>query len=72
LFKLFEQIAADIETLGVAGEVVQSKTLYVVMTSRYLSNPLAAVIQGASASGKSYKIETIAIMIPPAGSSDGT
>jgi hypothetical protein len=64
---LFEQIAADIEGIGIIGEVTESKAIYIVMTSRLLSEPLSAVVLGASASGKSYKIEVIALLIPPQG-----
>lgn len=62
---LFEQISADISDIGVAGEENLSLMLYVIMTSRLLDKPLSAIVQGASASGKSYIIETIATLIPP-------
>lgn len=64
---LFERIAEDIENLGITGEDVLSKTLYLIMTSRYLSEPLAAIIQGASSSGKSFNVERVAEFIPPQG-----
>lgn len=62
---LFEQISADIGDIGVAGEENLSLVLYVIMTSRLLDKPLSAIVQGASASGKSFIIETIAKLIPP-------
>jgi hypothetical protein len=63
--KLFEQISADIRDIGVAGEEDLALMLYVVMTSRLLDRPLSAIVQGASASGKSYIIETIGKLMPP-------
>jgi len=63
--KLFEQISMDIEAIGIAGERELSLTLYIIMTSRLLDKPLSAIVQGASASGKSYIIETVAKLMPP-------
>jgi len=62
---IFEQISADIAAVGVAGEKQLSVMLYVIMTSRLLDKPLSAIVQGASASGKSYIIETVAKLMPP-------
>jgi energy-coupling factor transporter ATP-binding protein EcfA2 len=62
---LFEQISADIATIGIAGEKQLRVILYVIMTSRLLDKPLSAIVQGASASGKSYIIETVAKLMPP-------
>ncbi len=62
---LFEQISADMATIGIAGEKQLRVMLYVIMTSRLLDKPLSAIVQGASASGKSYIIETVAKLIPP-------
>lgn len=62
---LFEQISADITAIGVAGEESLTLMLFVVMTSRMLDKPLSAIVQGSSASGKSYVIETVAKIIPP-------
>ena len=61
---LFERISADIAGIGVAGEENLALMLYVVMTSRLLDKPLSAIVQGASASGKSYIIETAARLMP--------
>lgn len=62
---LFELISTDIEALGIAGEEQLVQTLYIIMTSRLLEKPLSAIVQGASSSGKSYIIETVAKLIPP-------
>ncbi len=63
--KLFEQISRDIEAIGIAGEQELSLTIYIIMTSRLLDKPLSAIVQGASASGKSYIIETVSKLMPP-------
>jgi len=62
---LFEQISVDIGDVGIAGEEQLRIMLYVIMTSRLLDKPLSAIVQGASASGKSYIIETVAKLMPP-------
>jgi energy-coupling factor transporter ATP-binding protein EcfA2 len=64
---LFEQISADIRDIGVAGEEELALMIYIVMTSRLLDKPLSAIVLGASASGKSYIIETVAKLMPPEG-----
>jgi hypothetical protein len=61
---LFEQITDDIADIGVAGEENLALMLYVIMTSRLLDKPLSAIVQGSSASGKSYIIETVAKLMP--------
>ena len=63
--RLFGQISDDIAAIGIAGEEQLRVLLYVIMTSRLLDRPLSAIVQGASASGKSYIIEKVAKLIPP-------
>ncbi len=62
---LLQTIVADIARLGVAGERELALTVYLVGTSRLLPGPLAAIIQGPSASGKSYVVERTARLFPP-------
>jgi hypothetical protein len=62
---LIDRIQADIESAGVAGEDDLRLTLYLVGTSRLLSKPLAAIVQGQSSSGKSYTVERVARLFPP-------
>jgi len=62
---LFEQISADIVEIGVAGEEELVLILYTIMTSRKLDKPLSAIAQGASASGKTFIIESTAKLMPP-------
>ncbi len=62
---LVETIRRDIEAIGVAGESDLALTLYLIGTSRLLDNPLGAIVQGPTASGKSYPIEKTAALFPP-------
>lgn len=62
---LLKRIVDDIEALGVAGEKELATALYLVGTSRLLPQPLAAIVQGPSSSGKTYVIEKVGGMFPP-------
>ena len=61
---LLPWIAAGIEAVGVAGEHLLALTIYLTGTSRLLEHPLAVIVQGPSASGKSYVIERVARLFP--------
>lgn len=63
--ELFDIINTDIEKIGIAGEKDLCRQLYIIMSSRTLKKPLSGIVFGASASGKSYMIESIANMMPP-------
>lgn len=62
---LLLHIVDDIGRLGLAGEKSLAATLYLVGTSRLLSKPLGAIVQGLSASGKSYSAAMVARLFPP-------
>jgi hypothetical protein len=62
---LMKRIVTDIRAIGVAGEAQLAATVHLVGTSRQLSKPLAAIVQGPSSSGKSYTIEKVASLFPP-------
>jgi hypothetical protein len=62
---LLGRVIDDIEVMGVAGERKLAATLYLVGTSRLLTKPLAAIVQGPSSSGKSHTIEKTAALFPP-------
>ena len=62
---VFDQIASDIEALGLQGEKYLGLTIYLVFTSRALKNPLAAVVQGPSGAGKTFAVEIVGGMFPP-------
>jgi hypothetical protein len=63
--ELVKRIVDDVQALGVAGERELSATLYLVGTSRLLPQPLAAIVQGPTCSGKTYVIEKVGGMFPP-------
>ncbi len=52
--RLVEYVLAHIKHLGIVGETMAALALFLVFTSRLLSKPLAAVVQGSSSSGKSF------------------
>jgi len=62
---LLQRVLDDVGALGVAGERELAATLYLVGTSRLLSRPLAAIVQGPSSSGKSYLVDKVASLLPP-------
>ena len=61
---LLRWVVDGIEEAGVAGERFLSLTIFLAGTSRLLSRPLAVIVQGPSASGKSYSIEQVAKLFP--------
>lgn len=61
---LIELIIDDIQTVGIAGEQHNVLLLYLVGTSRLLSRPVNLIVQGSSASGKSYLIERVSELFP--------
>lgn len=61
---LLRWIINGIETVGVAGEQSLALTVYLTGTSRLLEKPLAVIVQGPSASGKSYVLEQVASLFP--------
>jgi hypothetical protein len=61
---LVKRVRADVEGLGVAGEGDLSLTIYLVGVSRLLRRPAAAIVQGPTASGKSYLIEKVSALFP--------
>jgi hypothetical protein len=62
---LMQRVVADIGALGVAGEKELAATAYLVGTSRLLPEPLAAIVQGPTSSGKSYIVKRVASLFPP-------
>ncbi len=62
--KLIDRVLDDIETCGVVGERELALTMYLIGTSRLLDNPLAAIVQGLSSTGKSFVIERAARLFP--------
>jgi DNA primase catalytic core len=63
--KLFDTIAADMETLGYVGEDANKRLAYLVSVSRKLNEPLSMVILSQSGSGKSALAEVTETLTPP-------
>jgi DNA primase len=61
---IYEEIEADMETLGYVGEEVNKKLTYLVAVSRLLPKPLSVYIQAGASSGKSYLLETLRKLLP--------
>ena len=61
---LLRWVVNSIEEAGVAGERFLALTIYLTGTSRLLDHPLSVIVQGPSASGKSYVIEQVAKLFP--------
>ncbi|WP_146372678.1 hypothetical protein [Symmachiella macrocystis] len=61
---LLKRSVDDVAALGVAGERQLTATIYLVGTSRLLDSPLAAIVKGPTASGKSYLIRKTTSLFP--------
>jgi DNA primase len=61
---LFDQIIADMDTLGYVGEDLNKQLLYLCATSRKLDDPISVMIISQSAAGKSYLVDTVKRLIP--------
>jgi len=61
---LIKKVIDDVAALGVAGERELIATIYLIGISRLLDQPLAAIIQGPSSSGKSYAIQKTVELFP--------
>lgn len=61
---LINRIDELIETSGVVGESSNRKMLFVIASTYKMFNPLHALVQGTSGSGKSHLINSIAGLMP--------
>jgi len=62
--KLCERIVEDLGRAGMVGEETNKLVCYLAATSRKLEEPLAIVIQSASAAGKSSLMDAVLALIP--------
>lgn len=62
--QLLARVARDLVDVGIVGEHELAMSCYLLGTSRLLSKPLAAIVQGSSSSGKSYVVEAVAGLFP--------
>ena len=61
---LFEELLADLTTLGVAGEESNKLACYLACVSRKLDDPLSLLIQSRSAAGKSTLQHAVLALTP--------
>jgi DNA primase catalytic core len=62
---LLERILADFERAGVVGEETNKLVGYLAALSRKLPEPLAVIIQSASAAGKTSLMDAVLALVPP-------
>jgi len=62
--RLFDEILADLETLGVVGEKTNKIVCYLAAVSRKLNKPLSVLIQSRSSAGKSTLQNAILKLVP--------
>jgi len=62
--KLFDEILADLETLGVVGEKTNKIVCYLAAVSRKLPKPLSVLIQSRSSAGKSTLQNVVLSLVP--------
>jgi energy-coupling factor transporter ATP-binding protein EcfA2 len=62
---LMERIDKIIESTGVVGEERTRKLIFVIASTYKMSDPLHALVQGSSGSGKSHLINVIGQCLPP-------
>lgn len=63
--ELFDQIVSDMDALGYVGEELNKQLVYIAASSRKLEDPISILILSASASGKSFLVDTVRKLIPP-------
>jgi DNA primase len=63
--QLLDRILADFERAGVVGEHTNKLVGYLAAVSRKLPEPLAVIIQSASAAGKTSLMDAILAFVPP-------
>lgn len=62
--KLLDRILADFDRCGVVGEEINKLVGYLATISRKLDEPLAVIVQSASAAGKSSLMDAILAFVP--------
>src|SRR6185503_3549024 len=62
---LLDRILADFERAGVVGEHTNKLVGYLAAVSRKLPEPLAVIIQSASAAGKTSLMDAVLAFVPP-------
>jgi hypothetical protein len=63
--KLLDRILADFGRAGLVGETTNTLVAYLAAVSRKLPEPLAIIIQSASAAGKTSLMDAVLAFVPP-------
>jgi DNA primase catalytic core len=63
--ELLDRILADMGRAGVVGEETNKLVGYLAALSRKLAQPLALIVQSASAAGKTALVDAILALVPP-------
>jgi hypothetical protein len=61
---LISRIESDLGAVGYVGEGVNKILLYLAATSRKMPDPISVIVSSQSASGKSYLIDTVKLLMP--------
>ncbi len=62
---LLDRILSDFDRVGVVGEETNKLVGYLAALSRKLPEPLAVIVQSASAAGKTSLMEAVLALVPP-------
>ncbi len=63
--RILEDFSEAYRTAGAVGEARVAMTLYLALTSRFLSRPVSVAVKGPSSGGKSFTVETVLRFFPP-------
>lgn len=64
--RILDLVAEALTAAGVSGEQRNAKVIYLIVTSRLLGRPISAAIKGPSSAGKSYVLDHVLALFPPA------
>ena len=63
--RILEDFAQAYRAAGAVGEARTAMTLYLALTSRFLSRPVSVAVKGPSSGGKSFTVESVLRFFPP-------
>jgi hypothetical protein len=63
--RILEDFAQAYRAAGAVGEACTAMTLYLALTSRFLSRPVSVAVKGPSSGGKSFTVESVLRFFPP-------
>jgi hypothetical protein len=62
--RILERFAEAYRATGAVGELRVAQTLYLALTSRFLSRPVSVAVKGPSSGGKSFTVEQVLRFFP--------